>query len=786
VRSDSVLRFLVVEDGSVSNQLISNQLERLGHRVVGQAFNGPGGVDQTERLSPDVVLMDLQMVNPETGREDPRAGIQAAQAIQRRSPTPVVVLTAHEAPELIREATEAGIGAYLLKPPDPQEIERAARVAIARFEDMQALRRLNRQLRSEMAEREQAEEALQRLEWMLTKSVQPTASRTYDAPYDDPTELNTCRVILDAVGETTLRQIAEDAVDLLDTSVAVYERNGDYACGLFSSAWCQFMDSASYRLCGDDVSTEEALACGRWLCHENCWNDSAQAAMASEQATDIACVGGIHLYGAPIFAGDEVIGAINIGYGNPPTDEQTCATLAEQFGVRAADLQAQAEAYEPRPSYIIDIAKKRLHTAAALIGQIVERERAEQALRESKALLSKAEEMAHLGSWEWDLERDVLTLSDEWQRIHGYNAAQLRREELLPIAHPEDQARIERALERALERDEPYEIEHRIIRQDNGEVRIVEAYGRVVRDKAGRPIEMYGTGQDITERKRAEEKLQEYANRLEQMVEEKVRQLEQERAKAIQLDKLAALGEMATGIAHELRQPLTAIGFEADYLALLGNRAQDEHGGDLSALLDPAGASEIAEGLKEDLARCRRLIDHLRDFGRVSDEPPEPICLNDPIEDGLILVGARLHNRGVDVHLDLVDDLPPILAHPNRLEQVFLNLVSNAEHAMERKAAEQATYQKVLELTTIATGDEVIATVRDNGCGIPEDVRERIFDPFFTTKPRGEGTGLGLSISHGIVTGYGGEITCHSVEGQGTTFTLRFPAVEVGEKDQHS
>ena len=151
MRSDSVLRFLVVEDSSVSNQLISNQLERLGHRVVGQAFNGPEGVNQTERLSPDVVLMDLQMVNPETGREDPRAGIQAARAIQRRSPTPVVVLTAHEAAELVEEATAAGIGAYLLKPPDPQEIERAARIAIARFEDMQAYRHLNQKLREKEA-----------------------------------------------------------------------------------------------------------------------------------------------------------------------------------------------------------------------------------------------------------------------------------------------------------------------------------------------------------------------------------------------------------------------------------------------------------------------------------------------------------------------------------------------------------------------------------------------------------------------------------------------------------
>jgi C4-dicarboxylate-specific signal transduction histidine kinase len=280
---------------------------------------------------------------------------------------------------------------------------------------------------------------------------------------------------------------------------------------------------------------------------------------------------------------------------------------------------------------------------------------------------------------------------------------------------------------------------------------------------------------DITARKATEEKLQQYAQDLEGMVEEKVRQLDQERAKAIHLDKLAALGEMAAGVAHELNQPLTAIRFEADYLERVGIRAQDEDGC-IDALLDADQVCEIGQGLKQDLERCRRLIDHLRDFGRISEGPPEPTCLNRPIEDCLILVGARLRDHDIDVRLDLADDLPPIQADRFRLEQVFLNLISNAEDALAQRANEApAADQKALEITTASTGDEVIATVRDNGCGIPEDVRQGIFDPFFTTKPRGEGTGLGLSISDRIVADYGGKITCHSVEGEGTTFTLRFP-----------
>jgi signal transduction histidine kinase len=156
--------------------------------------------------------------------------------------------------------------------------------------------------------------------------------------------------------------------------------------------------------------------------------------------------------------------------------------------------------------------------------------------------------------------------------------------------------------------------------------------------------------------------------------------------------------------------------------------------------------------------------------------------LNDPIEDCFILVGARLRNHDIDLRLDLADDLPPIIAHRYRLEQVFLNLISNAEYAMEERATEEPDYQKVLEITTTATDDEVVATVRDNGIGIPEDVQARIFDSFFTTKPRGKGTGLGLSISANIVSDYDGEITCESVEGEGTTFTLRFPVADAGRE----
>lgn len=136
----------------------------------------------------------------------------------------------------------------------------------------------------------------------LDLSSNPSAE--YESPYGDVTELNTCRLILDSVGKETLETIARDAIDLLETSVAIYEKNGDYAFGMFSSGWCRLMDDASRRLCRTK-DNREALSCGKWLCHENCWNDSAKAAINSGKSTDIQCIGGINLYAEPLAQPDD-------------------------------------------------------------------------------------------------------------------------------------------------------------------------------------------------------------------------------------------------------------------------------------------------------------------------------------------------------------------------------------------------------------------------------------------------------------------------------------------------
>ena len=246
--------------------------------------------------------------------------------------------------------------------------------------------------------RREKEAELRRIEWMLSpKAPAPAADDAAPArPYGDLTALNTSRLILDSVGPGILRDIVSDYLDLLETSSAVYEKNGDYAFGIFASGWCRLLDQAARHRCGtpDDA---EALRGGRWLCHESCWTDCSRVAIARGDATDIECHGGLHLYAVPIRAGGEIVGSINFGYGDPPRDPARQRELAEKYGVPAAELQARAAAYSTRPPFIIEMAKRRLRASARLIGEIVQRRRAEEDRRLLQSELVQAQKMESVG-----------------------------------------------------------------------------------------------------------------------------------------------------------------------------------------------------------------------------------------------------------------------------------------------------------------------------------------------------------------------------------------------------
>ena len=235
-------------------------------------------------------------------------------------------------------------------------------------------------------------------------------------------------------------------------------------------------------------------------------------------------------------------------------------------------------------------------------------------------------------------------------------------------------------------------------------------------------------------------------------------------AQLIQAGKMSALGTMASGIAHELNQPLNVIKVGSDFFIKMIDRKK----------IDPPTFRTMAEEISSYVDKAAGIIKHMREFARVSDVTGAEININDPISDVFKVLGQQLTLRQIYVIMDLADDLPPILADHNRLEQVFINLVTNARDALEERGVH---WKKWLKVKTFVENNKVVAIVSDNGIGTPKDILDKIFEPFFTTKEVGTGTGLGLSISYGIVKDYGGEITVESKEGEGTSFRLSFPAI---------
>jgi PAS domain S-box-containing protein len=252
----------------------------------------------------------------------------------------------------------------------------------------------------------------------------------------------------------------------------------------------------------------------------------------------------------------------------------------------------------------------------------------------------------------------------------------------------------------------------------------------------------------------------------------------QAEAQLIQASKMATLGEMSAGVAHELNQPLNAIRIGSDLLKKTVDRGNS---------LDPEVTSKVSSEIAAQVERASNIINHLREFGRKSDlDELGKVNINKPIRDVFTVLGQQLKLRQITVNLDLDENISPILGVRNRLEQVFINLVMNARDSIEEKR--EMVYgeeeEGVLNIRSYQEDNKVVAVVRDNGNGMPESVKEKIFEPFFTTKEVTKGTGLGLSISYGIIKDYEGTIEVESMAGSGTIFTIRFPALSTEEDPQ--
>jgi two-component system NtrC family sensor kinase len=262
-----------------------------------------------------------------------------------------------------------------------------------------------------------------------------------------------------------------------------------------------------------------------------------------------------------------------------------------------------------------------------------------------------------------------------------------------------------------------------------------------------------------TDLKKAKNELVEWGNTLEKKVQEKTQAIQRAQAQLIHSEKLASLGRMAAGVAHEINSPLTGIVTFGHLLLKKFPPGTEEH--------------EDVEVIIEQANRCSTIIKGLLGFARASAAEKAPTNINDVLNHSLNIVRNKADFFNIKLVTDLDGGLFLIEADPSQLQQVFMNMIMNAADALEGKGAITVTTRNIKEA---GEADFVEIEFHDTGPGISDENLEKLFEPFFTTKPAGKGTGLGLAVSHGIIQEHRGKIIVKTKLGEGTSFFIRLPA----------
>jgi len=245
-------------------------------------------------------------------------------------------------------------------------------------------------------------------------------------------------------------------------------------------------------------------------------------------------------------------------------------------------------------------------------------------------------------------------------------------------------------------------------------------------------------------------------NRMTGDLKERDEELNEAQSQLVQSEKLAAFGQLGAGIAHEVKNPLAGI-LGCTQLSL---RKVEKEG----------PVFENLRLIEKETKRCKEIIENLLRFARQEKAVHEPVSINNVIEDGMAIINHQLELNKISVTRDLADNLPLIRGSGNQLQQVLMNLMINAQQAMEGSPG------TILVRTYLGDHGKVVVSVKDSGPGIPMENQVKLFEPFFTTKPGGKGTGLGLSVSFGIIEDHGGTIRIESEVGHGATFVIELPA----------
>jgi len=365
--------------------------------------------------------------------------------------------------------------------------------------------------------------------------------------------------------------------------------------------------------------------------------------------------------------------------------------------------------------------------------------------------LQVAQKIARLGSWKIDVQKNRILWSDELFRIFGMDQqeTQLTHDMFLERIYPEDRSDYNKVVKK-LATEGKADFEFRLVRSD-GEIRWVSGQGATFFGKNGVPVTMFGTMQDITKRKETEEELRKHREHLEELVDERTKELRKTHEKLSRSERFAALGKMAGMVAHELRNPLGVIKNSVYFLKMKLSKEMKEEKTNRHLVI-----------LEEEVDISDRIITDILTYGRLKEPKMSKVNLNKVINQAIERIKIP---SNIILDFKLEPDLDAIMADENQLMLVFTNVILNATEAMPKGGR--------LIIATFAKNKFIEIKVKDEGMGIPEEDLPKIFDPDYSSKSKG--TGLGLAICQSIVSMHNGEINVQSELNKGTEFVISLP-----------
>ncbi len=383
----------------------------------------------------------------------------------------------------------------------------------------------------------------------------------------------------------------------------------------------------------------------------------------------------------------------------------------------------------------------RLRLLGEILVSALERKKADESLRASEERLRLTTESAEIGLWAMDLDtRSVWVSHIARLMFHFDGTEEIHYESLLNTIHPDDRQRVDEAIEQCLSSGGDFRVEHRIV-TPAGEIRWITARGRTEHARLGNSKRLMGICIDTTERKRREIETAEL------------------RAELTHLSRVMAMSELSTSLAHEINQPLGAILNNASAATILLRQKETRQ----------EEVDEILADIIQDAKRAGDVIRKIRGIVKRTDAQFEPLQMNALVEEVVVLFNTSFNMNKVSLSLHLSPDLAEISGDRIRLQQVLVNLMTNAMAAMELDTLKELSIR-----TSMETSERVVVSVSDSGKGLPQFSKDRVFEPFFTTKK--DGLGMGLRICQSIIGEHDGRIWAEDNPGRGATFSFSLPA----------